>query len=403
MHNIDQQDESVINLTSLSKNGDFTPLEFVGDAITLSGLTGTKLKCDVIGEYYPFWWSITSGGPRKDYQYSTAIVELNAATGEVHIEDVHQTVLGSAGHALELKVTRPYTENLKVVLIEENADCYTHLKNVIRRRWQNISIEEAEGPVNSNSTGIYLLNMELDDALETIEEIPLGNSLYFFDPLRSVQYEALEKVAGRRMKTFFRTGTEFFIFLFTSDWFLGRKDFASLPCTLDESAWSEEEKNTISEADDLFGNKEWRNHILNKSSIEHKERVLVELYTNRLHRWFRYVLLLPFNPKEDQLFHLIICSNYEAGVRRTKDAYAEKTGNPKYSPSNENAFERFKKLHPETFRKLKGRRRPLPWLILWRIIRQHEEGMCDCMCRDFRRIENDLNETKQALEWLFDN
>ncbi len=30
-------------------------LEFVGDAISLSGLTGTKLKSDVIGEYYPFW------------------------------------------------------------------------------------------------------------------------------------------------------------------------------------------------------------------------------------------------------------------------------------------------------------------------------------------------------------
>lgn len=54
----------------------------------------------MIGEYYPFWWSITSGGPRKDHQYPTAIVELNAATGEVYIEDINQTVLGSAGHAL---------------------------------------------------------------------------------------------------------------------------------------------------------------------------------------------------------------------------------------------------------------------------------------------------------------
>lgn len=45
-----------------------TPLEFVEDAICLSGLTGTKLKSDVIGQYYPFWWGITS-------------------TGEVYIED----------------------------------------------------------------------------------------------------------------------------------------------------------------------------------------------------------------------------------------------------------------------------------------------------------------------------
>ncbi len=35
-------------------------LEFEGDAISLSGLTGSKLKSEIIGEYYPFWWNITS-------------------------------------------------------------------------------------------------------------------------------------------------------------------------------------------------------------------------------------------------------------------------------------------------------------------------------------------------------
>ena len=73
----------------------------------------------MIGEYYPFWWSITSGGPSRNYQYPTAIVELNAATGEVYIKDTKQTVLGSAGHALELKLNYPHTENLKVILIEK--------------------------------------------------------------------------------------------------------------------------------------------------------------------------------------------------------------------------------------------------------------------------------------------
>ncbi len=34
----------------------------------LSGLAGTKLKCDVIADYYPFWWSITSGGPSLNYR-----------------------------------------------------------------------------------------------------------------------------------------------------------------------------------------------------------------------------------------------------------------------------------------------------------------------------------------------
>lgn len=78
-------------------------LEFVEDAICLSGLAGTKLKCDVLGSYYPFWWNITSGGQGANYAYPTAIVELHAGTGEVYIKDLKQIVLGSAGHALELK------------------------------------------------------------------------------------------------------------------------------------------------------------------------------------------------------------------------------------------------------------------------------------------------------------
>ena len=55
---------------------------FVGDAISPSGLTGTELKCDVIGSYYPFWWKITSGGKNLQYEKPRAIVELYAATGE---------------------------------------------------------------------------------------------------------------------------------------------------------------------------------------------------------------------------------------------------------------------------------------------------------------------------------
>jgi len=48
----------------------------------------------------------------RNYQNSTAIVELNAATGEVYIEEIQQTVLGSAGHVLDLKVKKP-SENRK--------------------------------------------------------------------------------------------------------------------------------------------------------------------------------------------------------------------------------------------------------------------------------------------------
>ena len=380
-----------------------TPLEFVGDAICLSGLTGTKLKSDVIGEYYPFWWNITSGGVSQNHQYYTAIVELNAATGEVYIEDTKETVLGSAGHALDLKVrNHPRTRYLKVVLIEENDECYAHLKEVIRRRWPSVPIREAEGPADSNSSNIYLLNVSIDEALEEVEKIDLRNSLFFFDPLRSVEYASIGNVARRRMKTFYSTGTEFFVFIFTSDWFLGRDDFAPLPCTVDESIWAENEKRTVSEADSLFGDQEWRSYLLNENAIKDKERVLVDLYNDRLRRLFRYVLELPFNPKENQIFHLILCSNYETGVRATRNFYALKTGNPRYSPDNDASFGRFRGLHPEVCTGLGRKRRPLEWKILWRIIGQHEGGVCDYMCSDFAGLERHPIKRQFALSWLAD-
>lgn len=376
------------------------PLDFIGDAISLSGLTGTKLKCDVIGEYYPFWWGITSGGPSRMHRFQTAIVELDAATGEVYIEDTRETVLGSAGHALELKTNTRHTENLKVICIEKHPDCYSHLKNVVRRRWSSIPIEESEGPIEANTSNVYFLNMNLDDALERIEEIKLGNSLYFFDPLRSVEYTTIEKVASKRMATFYNTGTEFIIFIFTSDWFLGRNEFAPLPITLDENVWSEEEKKIVAEADSLFGNTEWRDHILLEIPIEDKKRIFIELYKNRLRIWFRYVLPLPFNPKIDQLFHLILCSNFEIGVRATRNFYIEKTGNPRYRPNNPVAFRRFGNLYPEIFKGLSRGRRPLQWRVLWKIITQHEEGICDCMCSDLQEIEPHPEICQRLLEWL---
>jgi three-Cys-motif partner protein len=354
----------------------------------------------VIGEYYPFWWSITSGGQSNNYRYHTAIVELNAATGEVFIEDTKETVLGSAGHALELKAKTLHTENLKVILIEENLDCYTHLKNVIHRRWPNISIEEAEGPINRNSSNVYLFNTTLDKALSQITRIHLGNALFFFDPLRCVEYSVIETVARNRINTAFKTGTEFFIFVFTSDWFLGRDELAPLPKTFNESYWTKEETETVYEADSFFGDKNWRRSILTDLPIEEREKILIEEYKHRLHKWFRYVLPLPFNPKANQLFHLILCSNFEVGVRMTKNAYSNKTGNPKYSPNNEEAYKRFIQLHPETAKVVRCRKRPVEWLVLWKIITQHEGGMCDYMCKDLEKIETNPDKLEKTLDWL---
>ncbi len=176
-----------------------TPLEFRGDAISLSGLTGTRLKCDVIGTYYPFWWKITSGGKAENYQKATSIVELNAATGEVYIKDSGEIVLGSAGHALELKVNHLNendvdTGNLKIVLVEDNQECYAGLKRVIKRRWSQVPIEMAEGPISENSSNIYLFNDTLDGALKSLEALELGNAIFYFDPLRSVGWNTDQAV-----------------------------------------------------------------------------------------------------------------------------------------------------------------------------------------------------------------
>jgi hypothetical protein len=86
----------------------------------------------------------------------------------------------------------------------------------------------------------------------------------------------------------------------------------------------------------------------------------------------------------------------------TRDDYALKTGNPKYSPNNVDAFGRFRSLHPEIFSGLRGKTRPSEWKILWKIITQHEDGRCDCMCRDLCDIESNFVRVQRALEWLTD-
>jgi three-Cys-motif partner protein len=384
-------------------------LKFMGDAISLSGLTGTKLKCEVIGLYYPFWWKITSGGRTGEYLKHTAIIELNAATCEDYIKDTKEVVLGSAGHALELKVKHLEendvdTTNLKVILIEEDGECYKHLKRVIKRRWPNVSIEQAEGPLRSNSSNIYLLNKSLDSALRIIDHIQIGNAIYYFDPLRSVHWTTIEKVAKERIRNVFQTGTEFMIFLFTSDWFLGRDEFAPLPTSLDEEQWSDEQKETVLEADALFGNKKWQKHILNAKPISERQRLLVLLYKRLLLKWFRYALAMPFAPKKNQLFHLILCSNYDVGVRATRDFYASRTGNPPYLRGRERsnqAYGEFKNAHPEELEGLTGNQRPLTWRLLWRTIKQHEGGVCDPLCKDFADLEPNRSSVRDALRWLY--
>ncbi|NIO38045.1 hypothetical protein GTO27_10140, partial [Candidatus Bathyarchaeota archaeon] len=87
----------------------------------------------------------------------------------------------------------------------------------------------------------------------------------------------------------------------------------------------------------------------------------------------------------------------------TKAAYSKITGNPKYAPARSEALENFRRLHSETFKDLEdGRRVPLQWRIFWSILKQHEGGICDCLCMDLRRIEHDILKIQNALDWLAD-
>ena len=327
---------------------------------------------------------------------------MNAASGEVFLEDSRETVLGSSGHAVELKVSRhPDSRELKVVLVEENSECFNHLKNVLSNRWPSISIQDAEKITDQTTSNVFLINQDLTKAIDSIEKISnLGNSLFFFDPLRNVSYSAIDTVARTRIKRFLQTGTEFLIFVFTSDWFLGRKNFSPLPNTHEEEKWSEGERTTVALADDLFGAKLWRKYLLNNNPIAERERILIRLYQYRLLKWFRYALALPFQPKKAQSYHIILCSNYEAGIRATRDFYCSKTNNERYSPDNNLAFSQFKNLHPELFLTIQGRERPLEWKMIWKVIRDHDSGVCDFLCPDFRELERDIRNIHRSLVWL---
>jgi len=379
------------------------PLGFHNNAIVLSGETGTKLKTSIIADYYRLWWEITSGNRRNNFRNNTSIVEMHAATGEVYIENTGETLLGSAGHAMQLKYgNNPWeTRNLKIICVEENDDCFFHLKEVIKRRWPKVDLGKSEGPVEMNDSNLHLFHADIDDAIEKLMEIKeRRNSIFFFDPLLHMDWNLLEKVARSRINSYYQTGTEFILFLFTSDWFLGRNEFSPLPSSLDEETWSESEEKTVDMADNLFGHQLWRKYLLNKDSIVKKQQRLVNFYCVNLFRWFRYVLPLPFKPKKGQLYHLFFCSNYEAGINIAKGFYQKRTNNPKYAPSNARTLKIFKQSHQEVFEGIKHPRRPLKWKLLWKIIKQHEFGICDPQCPDFIKEQEDLKTRIETLEWL---
>lgn len=371
-------------------------LEFKDHAIVLSGSTGTKIKSEILGSYYNTWWFITSGGRIADNQ--TAIVEMNAATGEIFVKDIQTTILGSSGHALQLKGDNSKSSKLNIILVEEDEQCFSNLQEVIKKRWGHINYSFY--PPELEKDWVYLLRKP-NEVIEILDKYNIGIALFFFDPLLYSPWSEIEEIATRRIKWYYKTGTEFLIFVFTSDWFTGRKEWHALPEHMDEKKWTDEEKESVIHGNLFFGNSLWQKYLLRPGKLDEKIDLMVKLYKRRLQKWFRYVLPMPFEPKPNQMYHIFVCSNYERGVNITRKFYTKYTGNEPYDPDNHSAFKKFIALHPE--KKMKGNQRCDEWKILWNVIRNHHDGICDNSCEELREKQPNLELRDNALCWLEEN
>ena len=149
-----------------------------------------------------------------------------------------------------------------------------------------------------------------------------------------------------------------------------------------------------------FGSEDWQDSILNLQGTNERSEKIVELYRKKLHRWFRYVLPMPFKPKVNQLYHIFMCSNYERGVDITRGFYANYSQNQLYEPDNIRAYRNFARRHPDVFMGLERKKRPLQWKFLWAIMKYHEEGIADVMCEDLKLLEEDWRNRVDILDWL---
>ena len=379
---------------------------FHDDAIILSGLHGTGLKSRFLGQYYSYWWRIASGGASAQNRYSTAIVDFYAATGEVYLKDKGETLLGSTGHALEMKFNPPSgsnSENLTVVAVESDQSCYDHLSRVVRRRWPAADVRPTLDFTNKGKDTVWVVRCSPAQAIDALQDALKMNSIFLFDPLLCDDWSTLESLARSRLTIPFKTGTEFIIFVFTSDWFSGRDfgegDFLNpLPRTTNFREWARGEAESVAVANRLFGDSEWQAEILRDKPREDLMARFVTAYERRLHAWFRYVLPMPFAPKSDQRYHLFFCSNNFVGFSGTRGNYCDVSGNPEYEPDNKAATQRFRDLHPNLFSGLKATQKPLHWKMLWRFIKSAGHGVCDEFC--FVQDGGTMDEASEAMEWL---
>ena len=378
------------------------PLEFIGDAIALSGEYGSKRKTEIISDYYRFWLGVVA---RNQYVKTVNIVEMDAGTGELHFKDTGLTSLGSAGHALELRYNsvERYVEKLNIVLIEEDSKCRKHMDKVIRQRWKAASLTVKSGRFLHSEDGAVSRFESVNDFLAaTYDGAGLGISLFYFDPLLSVDWSLIDQIAKARIVTPYKTGTEFLVFFFTSDWITGRKDpyFHSLPKSKDESKWTKAEKESADIADRAFGCRDWTHTLSSRQPKKEMESELVKLYKSKLRKWFRFVEPLPFVPKTGQIYHVFCCSNYDVGMGVVRSIYKKYMQPYGLKISNANAYKQFRKHHIDLASQYSGRNKPPAWRILWHVMRNCPDGLCDGECANLQNIAGGSTELEDTLKWL---
>ena len=380
-----------------------SPLKIEDGALCLSGTTGSKLKTDIVGSYLRFWQSVTSGGGRRAFNISTLMIDMNAGTGLLRIEDADETVFGSAGHILNLGYKGDVwkNRNLHIALIESDQDCRKNLLENIKNHWPMVKLKPMKGYYISEDQRTIVFSSQPDFLRFTGWDSMDRTSLFYFDPLRATEWSIIDRIAEMRITKPYRMRTEFLVFFFTSDWILGRKDFTPLPRTKDKSKWTRKEKESVASADEAFGGRKWSEILSKNENIQEMEEELVELYKNGLRKWFRFVQPLPFNPKTNQRYDLFCCSNYDVGMRVIRSFYETRTAPIGVRKKASEVYPLFRKLHPNLVRGLKGRMKPTEWKILWHVIKNHIDGICDEKCQRIRRKSgNDGRDIREVLEKL---
>lgn len=390
-------------MSQLEKAGGlYTPLEFKGDAISLSGAYGTKRKTEIISSYYDFWLSVVA---RNRFVQTVYIVEMDAGTGELYFKDTKTQALGSAGHSMALRYdsTKRYSRKLNVILVEEDAGCRKRMDRVISRRWPKAVLTQRDGKsILSNDGGARRFKSVKDFLNDTQDGADLGISLFYFDPLLAVEWSLLDTVANARITSPYKIGTEFLIFFFTSDWLAGRKDpfFHPLPKSKNESSWSDSERYSAEIADKTFGNRKWLDVSTSSKKKSDMEKNLVKLYKRRLRKWFRFVVPLPFEPKRSQTYHVFCCSNYDVGISVIRSIYTKYMQPFGLEADNAATYKEFQKRHPSFCKSYTGSRKPPEWKVLWHVMRNCTDGLCDLLCETLHEKAESVVDLKKVFRTL---